>query len=98
MAALETEIAHRGYRYIYLTTGPRQPEARQLYLKLGYTPLFDLAADPEEIAHLAFEKEITSLRDGVAVTDPALAARQLAAVEETYRWRPRPEVRLHDLD
>lgn len=98
MAALEDEIAHRGYRRIYLTTGPRQPEARQLYLKLGYTPLFDLAADPEEIAHLAFEKKITSLRDRVAVTDPALAARQLAALEETYRWRPRPEVRLPDLD
>lgn len=97
MAALEEEIAHRGYRRIYLTTGPRQPEAKQLYLKLGYTPLFDLTADPEDIAHLAFEKEITPLRSGVAVNDPVFAARQLAAVEETYRWRPRPEVRLHDL-
>lgn len=97
MAALEAEIANRGYRRIYLTTGPRQPEAKQLYLTLGYTPLFDLAADPEDLAHLAFEKEITPLRDGAAVNDPALAARQLAALEETYRWRPRPEIRLRDL-
>ncbi|GAA5059438.1 polar amino acid transport system permease protein [Thermocatellispora tengchongensis] len=38
---LEREAARRGYRRIYLTTGPRQPEAAALYLACGYEPLFD---------------------------------------------------------
>jgi ribosomal protein S18 acetylase RimI-like enzyme len=32
LAELETEIAARGYRRIYLMTGDRQPEAEALYL------------------------------------------------------------------
>ncbi|GAB4079544.1 GNAT family N-acetyltransferase [Modestobacter muralis] len=42
-----TELEHRaataGYAHLYLTTGPRQPEARDLYLTTGWTPLFDPA-------------------------------------------------------
>lgn len=56
VAELEREAVARGYRRIYLTTGPRQPEARALYLATGYTPLFDTAADPETIGPLPFEK------------------------------------------
>lgn len=58
VAELEILAAVRGYRRIYLTTGPRQPEAKALYLATGYTPLFDLDADPETIRHLAFEKRL----------------------------------------
>ena len=36
----------------------RQPEAKNLYLATGYTPLFDLDADPEEIKHLAFTRNL----------------------------------------
>ncbi|MGW2663149.1 GNAT family N-acetyltransferase [Nocardia tengchongensis] len=36
---LEAEIARRGYSRIYLTTGPRQPEAVALYTAAGYTAL-----------------------------------------------------------
>ncbi|MFD7844030.1 GNAT family N-acetyltransferase [Nocardia sp. NPDC056611] len=36
---LEAEIARRGYTRIYLTTGPRQPEAVALYTAAGYTAL-----------------------------------------------------------
>lgn len=36
---LEAEINRRGYHRIYLTTGPRQPEAVALYNAAGYTPL-----------------------------------------------------------
>lgn len=97
MAALESEIAERGYRRIYLTTGPRQPEARQMYLGLGYTPLFDLATDPEEIGHLAFEKEITPVCEGILIDDEQLAARQRAAVAEIHSWYPMPTVRLANL-
>ncbi|MYV66666.1 GNAT family N-acetyltransferase [Streptomyces sp. SID2131] len=56
LTALEREAAARGYSRIYLTTGPRQPEARGLYLASGYRPLFDVSADPETIGPLPFEK------------------------------------------
>ncbi|GAA3788711.1 GNAT family N-acetyltransferase [Streptomyces chiangmaiensis] len=58
VAELEREASARGHRRIYLTTGPRQPEARGLYLATGYTPLFDTAADPETIGPLPFEKHL----------------------------------------
>ncbi|MFD7924185.1 GNAT family N-acetyltransferase [Streptomyces sp. NPDC059740] len=67
VAALEREAADRGYRRLYLTTGPRQPEARGLYLAAGYTPLFDTGADPESIGPLPFEKHLpTASRPGKA--------------------------------
>jgi GNAT superfamily N-acetyltransferase len=43
LAELERRAADQGYRRMYLTTGPRQPEARDLYLAAGWTPLFDPA-------------------------------------------------------
>ncbi|WP_210638078.1 GNAT family N-acetyltransferase [Streptomyces sp. GESEQ-13] len=55
---LERVARTRGYRRLYLTTGPRQPEARGLYLATGYTPLFDTDADPETIGPLPFEKHL----------------------------------------
>ncbi|MDX8031191.1 GNAT family N-acetyltransferase [Lentzea sp. BCCO 10_0856] len=55
---LEKEAQTFGYRRIYLTTGPRQPEAKALYLATGYTPLFDVDADPATIGPLAFDKVI----------------------------------------
>ncbi|MEU9519666.1 GNAT family N-acetyltransferase [Streptomyces sp. NPDC048224] len=58
LAELEREAGTRGYRRIHLTTGPRQPEARGLYLATGYTPLFDTRADPETIGPLPFEKHL----------------------------------------
>jgi polar amino acid transport system permease protein len=58
LTALETAAAERGYRRVFLTTGPRQPEARALYLATGYTPLFDLTADPEWVGPLPFEKKL----------------------------------------
>lgn len=56
--ALEAQARVLGYDRVYLTTGPRQPEAVGLYLRTGFTPLFDLAADPETIGHLAFSKPL----------------------------------------
>ncbi|MFE6776656.1 GNAT family N-acetyltransferase [Streptomyces sp. NPDC057702] len=57
---LERVAGERGYQRVYLTTGPRQPEARGLYLATGYTPLFDTEADPETIGPLPFEKYLTA--------------------------------------
>ena len=69
LAELELRAAARGYRRMHLTTGPRQPEARDLYLAAGWTPLFDPAVprptDTEALRALpvdqrlyAFEKEL----------------------------------------
>ncbi|MEV6100935.1 GNAT family N-acetyltransferase [Nocardia sp. NPDC051981] len=58
---LEAEIARRGYRRIYLTTGPRQPEAVALYTAAGYTALpRDIV---KEVGHVhPFEKYVAAGR------------------------------------
>ncbi|MFJ4187703.1 GNAT family N-acetyltransferase [Kitasatospora sp. NPDC089509] len=61
LAELERTAAAVGYRRIFLSTGPRQPEARGLYLAAGYTPLFDVTADPLTIGPLRFEKPLPAL-------------------------------------
>ncbi|MFI7001852.1 GNAT family N-acetyltransferase [Nocardia sp. NPDC050175] len=65
---LEAEIARRGYRRIYLTTGPRQPEAVGLYLAAGYTALYDPAVPAEEIGPHPFEKYLPALTDELGAT------------------------------
>jgi GNAT superfamily N-acetyltransferase len=56
LVQLEAQALKQGYSRVYLTTGFRQPEAKGLYLTNGYTALFDLDADLEQLRHLAFEK------------------------------------------
>ncbi|MFE2725277.1 GNAT family N-acetyltransferase [Kitasatospora sp. NPDC059327] len=58
LVELERAASAAGYTRIYLTTGPRQPEAKGLYLATGYTALFDVDADPLTIGPLAFEKSL----------------------------------------
>ena len=58
LAELEALAAARGYTRLYLTTGPRQPEAKDLYLNTGYQAQFDVDADPETIGPLAFTKDL----------------------------------------
>jgi SsuE family FMN reductase len=55
---LEAAAVDLGYRKLYLTTGPRQPEASGLYLAVGFEPQFDVEADPESIGPLSFSKEL----------------------------------------
>jgi GNAT superfamily N-acetyltransferase len=62
LAEIEAEIARRGYTRIFLTTGTRQPEARNLYLKAGYTPLFDVEAPAESLELWPFEKPIVPVK------------------------------------
>ncbi|MER6396273.1 GNAT family N-acetyltransferase [Kitasatospora sp. NPDC059973] len=71
LAELERAARAVGYTRIFLTTGPRQPEARGLYLATGYTPLFDVDADPLEIGPLAFEKSLPARTDGERAEAPA---------------------------
>lgn len=58
LAELEAKAIKLGYRRVYLTTGPRQPEARALYLNTGYEALFDVDAPPATLQFLAFAKEL----------------------------------------
>ncbi|MER7006179.1 GNAT family N-acetyltransferase [Dactylosporangium sp. NPDC000555] len=67
---LEAEAARRGYRRIYLTTGPRQPEAVALYHRTGYRRLAD-QADPAYDDELAFEKLLAPIPGGAAAVRPA---------------------------
>jgi GNAT superfamily N-acetyltransferase len=57
LAELERVAAAAGYTRVYLTTGPRQPEAVALYTSTGYTvlPLLHIAGDFH--AH-PFEKDL----------------------------------------
>ncbi|SDZ30678.1 GNAT family N-acetyltransferase [Herbiconiux ginsengi] len=59
VAELEEESQRRGFRRVYLTTGPRQPEAQRLYFETGYTPLFDVTLTPEEVVVHGFAKSLT---------------------------------------
>lgn len=55
---LEVQALLLGYERVVLSTGPRQPEARSLYLNTGYRALFDLDVDPEAHGPLFFEKDL----------------------------------------
>jgi GNAT superfamily N-acetyltransferase len=59
LVALEAEIAARGYRSVYLTTGDRQPEAEALYLLTGYVRLAEPLPAEGEVYPLAFQKTLT---------------------------------------
>ena len=58
LAQLETAIAARGYRRIYLTTGDRQPEAEALYRSAGYVRLSEPLQAEGEVYPVAFAKAI----------------------------------------
>jgi GNAT superfamily N-acetyltransferase len=62
VAELERVAAQRGYRRVYLTTGPRQPEAVALYLSAGYRPLYDQSLPAEEVGVHPFEKDLANAR------------------------------------
>ena len=66
--ALEREAVRLGYARIYLTTGPRQPEAVALYLKSGYTPRYDQTLSADEIGVHPFDKHLTPLQGPIAST------------------------------
>jgi GNAT superfamily N-acetyltransferase len=65
LSALEEAARHQGYHRVYLTTGFRQPEAVGLYLRRGYTALFDQDADLQALRRLPFEKHLTVTAESV---------------------------------
>jgi GNAT superfamily N-acetyltransferase len=56
LAALESEIAARGYTRVYLITGDRQPEAEELYESAGYTRLDEPLPSRGPVFPIAFLK------------------------------------------
>jgi GNAT superfamily N-acetyltransferase len=58
LVELEAEIAARGYRRVYLTTGDRQPEAEALYLSVGYLRLAEPLPAEGDVYPLAFVKAL----------------------------------------
>jgi ribosomal protein S18 acetylase RimI-like enzyme len=59
LVQLEADIAARGYRSVYLTTGDRQPEAEALYLSTGYVRLAEPLPADGEVYPLAFQKSLS---------------------------------------
>lgn len=88
---LERAAVRLGYRRLYLTTGPRQPEAVALYRAAGYQPQFDVAADPETIGPLAFVKDLSApaepAGDGPGGVDGGSAERDIRGATTVARAR-----------
>lgn len=59
LAALESEIATRGYTRVYLITGDRQPEAEELYEATGYIRLSEPLPSQGPVFPIAFLKALT---------------------------------------
>jgi len=97
---LEEEAVRRGYTRAYLTTGPRQPEAKHLYFQTGYTPLFDTTLDPEEVIVHGFAKSLDGAPlDVASITaahDASLGLRRSSSGREERA--PRIETTSDDLD
>ncbi len=55
---LEGIIRSLGYRYVYLSTGDRQPEAEALYLSAGYQRLDEPLPAEREVYPVAFRKAL----------------------------------------
>lgn len=58
LAALESEIAGRGYTRVYLITGDRQREAEKLYEATGYTRLSEPLPSRGPVFPVAFLKAL----------------------------------------
>ncbi len=58
LGELEAQAVRQGYRRLFLTTGFRQPEAKNLYLTSGYRALFREDEDLAARFTLPFEKEL----------------------------------------
>ncbi|WIB14017.1 GNAT family N-acetyltransferase [Curtobacterium sp. MCPF17_052] len=79
---LESEARGRGYSRVYLTTGPRQPEAVRLYRRLGYTPLYDLTLPAEEVGIHPFEKALTPAAPAAPAAPTGTGASAVAAARD----------------
>ncbi|SJM57459.1 ABC transporter permease subunit [Gulosibacter sp. 10] len=70
LGRLEEEARRLGYRKVFLTTGPRQPEADRLYERNGYTAHFD----PEQFTVHPYTKALVEGADGTTLPLQAVEA------------------------
>lgn len=93
VVALEDYAATFGYTRVYLTTGFRQPEAKGLYVGLGYRTLFDPDLPPELYATLPFEKHIGALagQAGTAPVKQPAASHEAAVAALVAQKAVKPE-------
>jgi GNAT superfamily N-acetyltransferase len=91
--ALEEKAAEFGYTRVYLTTGFRQPEAKALYIGLGYRTLFDPDLPPELYATLPFEKHIGALagQPGTTPLKQPAASYEAAVAATAARKAAKPD-------
>jgi len=94
MEVLEDKARELGYSRIYLTTGPRQPEASGLYLNSGYTPLYDPAADLETIGHLPFVKDLHASNAEVGEAEQGEGTVTDLVTEQQLRPERAPRIRV----
>lgn len=83
LARLETEIRRMGYRKVYLTTGPPQPETDRLYQRNGFTAHFD----PELAVPHIYTKALVRGVDATAL--PTQAARALVEYGKPVKTKRR---------
>ena len=79
LARLEVETRRLGYRKVYLTTGPRQPEADRLYQRNGFTAHFD----PQQQTPHIYTKALVHGVDGTVL--PARADGVLVDFEQRLK-------------
>ncbi|MFD2758298.1 GNAT family N-acetyltransferase [Gulosibacter faecalis] len=81
LARLEDEARALGYTLVYLTTGPRQPEADRLYQHAGYTAHYD----PEAFTVHPYTRALVEGVDASVLPD--LARAQLVDFHELVAHR-----------
>jgi polar amino acid transport system permease protein len=88
VAELERQARARGASRVYLTTGPRQPEAVRLYLRAGYTPLYDTSLPAENVGIHPFEKTLPAVARGTGTPAGADGSSALDAAARAAIDRP----------
>ena len=64
LAELEMQAVRLGYTRVFLSTGPRQPEAIALYKTSGYTLLSAHDFGEDEPPGFLFEKDLATQKTG----------------------------------
>ena len=64
LAELEAQASRQGYARVFLSTGPRQPEAIALYQTSGYTLLSAHDFGEDEPPGFLFEKYLSKVKPG----------------------------------
>lgn len=87
MGALEDAITARGYRYVRLSTGDKQPEAAAMYKKLGYSEYVPEHIPSYHDEEILFIRELNPQAPGVKIhglSERIKAWRQKRTLKKIY--------------